>query len=285
DLLIVICNEHLRDTPLVFPAAKGQKLDLDRAILQADRNRVERLLGEIYAGRKRFEYSVIVARSHYRATGDACDLVRFLSRAGRDDEALDMARRVLRRPDAPRHAQLRVLYENLVSSRQAARQSVLELRRALLQEPSVARFCDFRDQVAPEHWDAERRELLAELREGGIEADRLFELYLACGDILEADGLVVTQAISPRLLAEAADQVIEEHPQEAAGWLIVAAHRLMKSAAKRSYYQTAAGWLSTVRRVSAATGQDEAFGRALASFRDRYRRRTALMTVLEEHGL
>lgn len=285
DFLIELGRDHLRGVPLVFPSPRGDKLDLDRSILQADRYRVERLLGEIHHRRGRSEYSVIVARSHYRATGDALDYVRFLARANLVDEAIEVARRVLRRPDAPRRAALKSLYEEIVLRRDGRRRRRSQARGAFLADPSLRLFVDFRETVAAEDWESEARSLLAALEKAGDRhLDLCFRLYLEEGMVLEADALVVTRPIDPHLLAAAADELIDHEPLKASGWLVVAAHHLTRRA-KVSAYRQAAEWLNTVRLASRALGQDRAFERTLDAFKERYRRRSALLRVLGEAGL
>ena len=71
---------------------------------------------------------------------------------------------------------------------------------------------------------------------------------------------------------------------KAAGWLVVAAHHLMKKA-RLAQYRLAAEWLGTVRTVSEAIGQSAAFQRTLDAFKDRYRRRKSLLRILDEAGL
>ena len=53
----------------------------------------------------------------------------------------------------------------------------------------------------------------------------------------------------------------------------------------RDYQSRLAAWLETVRRASSAVGQEEGFERALEAFRQRFRRRTALLRLLDERGL
>ncbi len=285
DILIEMGRDHLRGVPLVFPSPPGDKLDLDRSILQSDRYRVERLLGELHHRRDRSEYSVIVARSHYRATGDALDYVRFLARAHLVDEAVEVARRVLRRSNAPRRAALKGLYEEIVLRRDGLRRRRNEALGAFLSEPSVRSFVEFRESIDSDDIEAALREALARLEKTGDEhLDLCFRLYLEEGMLLEADALVVTRPIDPHLLAAAADEFIDMEPLKASGWLVIAAHRLT-SRARVSAYRQAAEWLNRVRLASQALGQDHAFERTLHAFKERYSRRSALLRVLGEAGL
>ena len=284
DRLIGICRDHLRHLPLVFPAAAGEKLDLDRVILQSDRHRVERLLGEIFSSRGRHEYAVIVARGHFRTTRDALDLVRALERAGQTDEAVEVARRALRRPDVPRHAELRAAYDELLEIRDGTRRSAAAREREFLDSPSLERFLALKEAAAGPDWPRIADKVLGLLQGERREPALVFQLYLGEGRITDADGLVVTQPIDALILAEAAHAFLESHPSLAGGWLLVAAHRILEGA-RREHYETAAEWLGTVRRLAEVCDQRESFDRALEGFRSAYRRRPALLRTLERYGL
>ena len=284
DLLIRICREHLRHIPLVFPEPAGSKLDLERSILQADRHRVERLLGEIYARRGHFDYSVIVSSAHHRATGDAVDFVSALARSGREEDALEVARRVLRNPGAPRHAALKEVFETMVARREGSRRAIAEQRKAFLAAPDLEGFAALKEVVAEDEWDSVRRQVIGAIEKRGDDPELALRLYLGESMIVEADGLVVTKSVDAYVLAECADQIIEEHTDRAAGWLLLSAHHIMKRAREPQYRQ-AGTWLLSVRRASEATGQIPAFDRVLSDFRERYRRRRLLLRVLDEMGL
>lgn len=285
ELLIAICRQHLVHLPLVFPAVGGNKLDLERSILQADRHRVERLLGEILSNGGNHEFAVLVARGHRRATGDSVDYVRALDRAGLEDEAIDAARRTLRNPAAPRRADVREIYDSIVSRREGHRRLTDECIAEFVDCPCEGTFEALKEVVPPSRWSDVRDQVLGTLEKGREHPDLAFELYLQEGMITEADGVVVTQPVDPHLLADCADSILDMHTEQAAGWLIVAAYHLMKRAPRVAHYRQAARWLETVKRASLAVGQTESFDRALERFKDRYRRRPALLRILDERGL
>ena len=284
ECLLVICDEHLRHTPLVFPAVGGQKMDIDRSILQADRHRVEFLLGEVYARRGVCEYSVIVARSHYRVTGDACDLINMLVRAGREDDAVDIASRVLRRPEVPRRSELERIYEGLLAKRKSDVEDKDASRDHFLANPSLEAFEELEAITEEKDWPVLRDSILDIMQGEGMDLEFVLQQRILSGNISEADGLVVTQPINAKVLAGLSLDLLDEHPEKAAGWLIIAAHRHVRTA-RRTNYEKAASWLATVKLVSDQIGQSESFQRAMAMFRDTYARRSALLKVLDDQAL
>ncbi len=283
-VMMSICQEHLRHMPLVFPAAPGEKLELERSILQSDRHRVERLLGEILHRRGIPDYAVMVAASCYRNTGDAVDYLKVLMRAGLEQEAREVARRVLHNPRAVRAGKVREIYEELIRNQEGRRKELQAARDAFLKNPSEASLRSVLRLVPEDQGEDEVRRIVGELEKSGQDLDIAFQLYLSEGLLLEADALVVTKPLDPYVLAQAADLLLDVDTLKAAGWLVVAAHHLMKKA-RLPQYRLAAEWLATVRTVSEAIGQGAAFERTLDAFKDRYRRRTALLRILGEAGL
>ncbi|MFT7620321.1 MAG: hypothetical protein ACI97A_003978 [Planctomycetota bacterium] len=284
DTMIRICVDHLRHMPLVFPAPSGQKMEIDRTILQADRHLVERLLGEVLHVRGVPEYSILVAAAHHRCTNDPIDYIKFLMRAGLEQEASEVARRALRNPATVREARVRELYDSIIE-RQEGRQQRLDLaRQTFLRIPSEETLESVLAFVSDEEQESEARSIIGQLEQDDCYLNLAFQLYLHEGLMLEADALVVTRPLDPYLLAQAADLLLDSDTLKAAGWLVVAAHHLMKKA-RIAQYRLAADWLGTVRTVSEAIGQSAAFQRTLEAFKDRYRRRTSLLRILDEAGL
>ncbi len=284
DTLVRICVEHLRHIPLVFPAPAGQKLELERSILQSDRHRVERLLGEVLYDRGVAEYSVLVAAAHHRCTNDVIDYIRFLLRAGLEAEAAEVARRALRNPATLRLGKVRELYDGIISRQEGRQQRLEQNQEKFLRAPSEENLENVLALVDEEDRESHVRDIVGQLEKNENFLDLAFQLYLHEGLTLEADALVVTRPLDPYILAQAADLLIDTDTLKAAGWLVVAAHHLMKKA-RLPQYRLAAEWLETVRTVSEAIGQSAAFRRTLDAFKDRYRRRTALLRILDEAGL
>lgn len=287
DSLIEISRLYLRDMPLIFPPGAGEKLDSRRNLLLVDRYRVDRLIGEIHARHDRFEYLETVTGGYYRLTGDPVDYVQALSRSGKITEAEVLARKVLESGLVPRPEALRRVYGELISARDgldADSDVVIAHRNEFVGAPSIETFNNLREAVPAEDWQRVVDTALGELQRAGREPDLVFNLMIDEGLILEADSLVVTQPVAPNVLAAGADRIMDEHTDRAAGWLLVAAHRLMKSA-RPAAYRKAATWLTTVQRASDATGQTEAFVRVLEDFKKQYGRRKALMRTLDEYGL
>lgn len=284
EILIRICTDHLRHMPLVFPVPAGQKMEIERTILQADRHRVDRLLGEVLHERGIAEYSILVAAAYHRSTNDPVDYITFLIRAGLEQEASEVARRALRNPATLRESRVRDLYDGIIR-RQEGRQNQLESTREIfLASPSEETLEDALSLVSEGERESEARSLIGQLEKNDQHLNLAFQLYLSEGLMLEADALVVTRPLDPYLLAQAADLLLDTDTLKAAGWLVVAAHHLMKKA-RLAQYRLAAEWLGTVRNVSEAIGQSAAFQRTLVAFKDRYRRRTSLLRILDEAGL
>jgi hypothetical protein len=277
------CVHFLRDAPVVFPPRPGKKLDLHRSIIERDRYRVERIYGELLARRGQSDYAVVSSRAHYRRTGDVIDLQRALVRAGKIAEALEAGRRALHDPTTPRRAQVERLHSELLSRADSERILQREIDQ-FVKAPTFDRWRCITDLLDDKDHLGRVRAILGEAEKRGGNASLLFELYLFEGLVLEADGLVATRPIDAHTLATAAERVMDDHPDRAAGWLLMAAHRLVKEP-RAPHYEQAADWLDVVRDAAKLTGQGESFDRALTAFRDLYRRRPALLRVLDARGL
>jgi uncharacterized Zn finger protein len=109
----------------------------------------------------------------------------------------------------------------------------------------------------------------------------VFQIYVEEGMVLEADGLAAHQPVRGVVLAECAELIVDEHPDCAAGWLLMAAY---SAAARtcRAGYTDAVRLLMRVRELSIATGQSAGFSRALEAFRDHNTRRKLLLAFLDE---
>lgn len=286
DGLRAMLAHRIREMPLVFPPPRGASDDLRRAVLLAERHRCERFLGELLARRGQFDYAVIVAQDHHRRTGDALDLVKAYQRAGREEEAISVARRALSSPRAFQRQRLREVLEDLLAVQvpDQGRQTRKELMEAFVADPTQKAYDALKRSVMAEQWPRVRSEVLAHLQKHQKSPTLLFQLYLEEGEIAEADGLVVTQPVDPDVLARGASLVSDDHPAIAAGWLLFAAHH-RTSKKKPSLYPRVVEDLEKVRALAILSDQMVAFERALLRFRSRYSRRTRLMKLLDAAGL
>jgi hypothetical protein len=114
--------------------------------------------------------------------------------------------------------------------------------------------------------------------------DLVFQLYVAEGEITEADGLVVVQPVVPDVLVAGAARIQEKHPAIAAGWFLFAAHHRMATR-RPSTYPAVVRDLTAVRDLSRESDQLPSYHRALQRFRQRYALRTRLIALLDEAGL
>jgi hypothetical protein len=247
---------------------------------------MERLLGEILARGGRFEYSLIVARQHFQRTGDALDLVVALRRGGLTDDAIAAARKALASPRSFRRDRLQDLLETMVADvvTDTDRVTRRELERQFIAEPSAAHFAALKRVVPKDQWNRVRGRVLGHLQRHQRSPDLVFQLYVAEGEITEADGLVVVQPVVPDVLVAGAARIQEKHPAIAAGWFLFAAHHRMATR-RPSTYPAVVRDLTAVRDLSRESDQLPSYHRALQRFRQRYALRTRLIALLDEAGL
>ncbi|MEE9393578.1 MAG: hypothetical protein V3W41_13840 [Planctomycetota bacterium] len=282
--LFEIARLYLRDAPLVFPTPQGRKLEIERSVLEVERYRVERMIGEIFARRGKFEYSVFAAKRHWNLTDDAYDYVACLVRANLKTEALEVARRALHLPHLVRRSELQSLFDHLVDAAPKAGERLELEKQDFLDAPSVESFRALKAKCPAASWRAMAEGLLGELQRSQSWPGLVFQLYLEEDMVTDADGVVVTQPVDPHVLAAASQRVMATHPDRAAGWLLIASHSLLREP-RLEHYRQAAIWLDAVRRASAQNGQLASFTRSLDAIRDRYRGRPRFMRILEEYGL
>ena len=279
-------SQHIGDLPLCFPPPRGASDDLARALLLAERHRSERLLGELLARSRQYEYSVIVARDHYRRTGDALDFAVSLHRSGRSDEAITVARKALASPRSFQRQRLQELLNEMLEGSviDQARETRKELERLFVEDPSRKSFAALKKAVMSDQWERVRQRVLGHLQKHQKAPTLVFDLYLEEGDVIEADGLVVVQAVEPDRLVEGAMGVALDHPAMAAGWLLIAAHHRM---ARRttSVYPRVVRDLAMVRDLAGSARERTQFERSLARFRARYARRKKFLALLDAAGM
>lgn len=281
-----LLTSHIRALPLCFPPPRGASDDLARALLLAERHRSERLLGELLARSEQFEYSIIVARDHYRRTGDALDLAVGLHRGSRTEEAITVVRKALASPRSYQRQRLRELLDEMLegSVNDQARETRKELERLFVEEPSRKNFAALRKAVTSDQWVRVRRRVLGHLQKHQKAPTLVFQLYLEEGDLTEADGLVVVQAVDPDVLVEGALRAAPDRPAMAAGWLLFAAHHRMARKTTSVYPQVIRD-LVMVKELSETANERAQFDRALARFRARYARRKKFLTLLDQAGM
>lgn len=277
---------HISALPLVFPPPRGAEDDVGRALLLAERHRSERLMGELLARGDQTEYAIIVARDHYRRTGDALDLARSLHRAGRNEEAIIVCRKALASPRAFQRQRIQELLDEMLEGAvtDQARETRKELERIFIADPSAKSFAALKKSVSPDQWTRVRRRVLGHLQKHQKAPTLVFQLYVDEGEITEADGLVVVQPVDADVLADGAERIASEHASKAAGWLLFAAHHRMKRKQSAAYTQVLRD-LARVRELAESEGQLAAFHKALTKFRARYASRRAFLKRLDALGL
>jgi len=274
---------HISALPLVFPPPRGASDDVGRALLLAERHRSERLMGELLARSEQTEYAIIVARDHYRRTGDALDLARSLHRAGRSDEAIVVCRKAQASPRSLQRQSIQELLDEMLEGAvtDQGRETRKELERIFIAQPSRKTFAALKKSVSPDQWARVRHRVLGHLQKHQKAPTLVFELYLEEDEVIEADGLVVVQPVEPDVLVAGAERVADEHPSKAAGWILFAAHHRMANRGASTYEQVV-GHLMRVRELADQSGQRPAFDKALAKFRSRYARRRAFIKRLDD---
>ena len=284
ECVAAIAKRCLRDMPLVFPAAGNETLDVRRSILLDDRYRIDHLLGELQARHDRHDLAITVAEQRMRFTGDAVDYVRALSRAAREDEAIEVCRRALRNPASPRPAAIRAIFEEIVNRREGTARVRGQACDDFLAAPTFEGFQALQRSIPVPSWDRIRDDVLTTLEKSEEATDLCFMLYIDQEMVVEADGLAVNRKVDANVLAKGALEVIDVHPSRAAGWLLIAARRLIAKSRVPGYEQ-ATEWLQMVRRAADVTGQQDAFERTMRELRVDYRRRRALIAIFDRQGL
>jgi hypothetical protein len=279
-----LCRKHLRDIPIVF-RRRGERAEGDALVDVAERYRIETFVGAILARRDRHEYAVLASRTYHRLTGDALDYMQNLSRAGFVTEAVEVGRRVLHQPSTPRRDEILRIYQEIVA-RSGGDEGLIEQRlKSFIETPNEAAFRALKDTVPPKRWARVRARALGHLEKTNVAPEITFKLYLEEGQILEADGMVVNRFMDPLVLAQAADKILDRHPDRAAGWLLVASYNLIRVEASDSAYRRAAGWLATVRQAATVSQQAEGFVRAIEEFKAHHGKKRGLMKTLRAYGL
>ncbi len=276
-----ICQRYLRDLPLVFPALSGEKLDIERQILRVNRYAVDKLVGEIHIGHGRSDHLILTTGQWMRETGDAVDHIDALELAGLWEDALSVARGVLRDSNAPRREAVRMAYERIASHHSKDALELKQLERRFLADPDWKTWSAVLDVVPTDLRADYVDDLLNILESHGEHNDFCFQLYVEEGMILEADGLAAHQPIRASVLSDCAELLSEEHPDCAAGWFLMAAYSAASRACRASYVE-ATRFLTRVRDLSAATNQSGGFLRALKAFREHNKRRRLLLKLLDE---
>jgi hypothetical protein len=280
-IVLQVCQRYLRDLPLVFPALPGEKLNIERQLLRVSRYAVDKLVGEIHAGHGHFDHLVLTTGQWMRETGDAVDHIDTLEVAGRWEDALTVARGVLRDSTAPRRKAVRVAYERIASVHSKDALHLKQLQRRFLADPSWESWSVLMDVVSTDTRAQFVDDVLTTLESLGENNDLCFQLYVEEGMTLEADGLAAHQPIRARVLSDCAELIAEEHPDCAAGWLLIAAYAAAARTCRDGYVEATQHMLR-VRELSIATDQTEGFVRALRAFRDHNKRRRLLLSLLND---
>jgi hypothetical protein len=150
--------------------------------------------------------------------------------------------------------------------------------------PTREGFTAYLSAVPPDQRDAAAARVLGALQRTQREPSLVFELYLESDRILDADGMATTQRVSAETLIAGAERILARRPAMAAGWLLVAAHRLA-DAPEPARRAAAAPLLARLRELAAETGRAEDFRRALARLKSRHADHPALLKSLRRYGL
>ncbi len=281
--LLQLTADALADLPVPFPGTSLESLDPRRLDLAARRWALDRLAGEILAGSGGHEYGIAAARQRARMTGDAREMIAALVRAGRSSEAMELSRRLSAAPSAePVRAAAGGLQEPRAEA--PARRIRVACEARFLAEPDSPRFEELRRATTAEHWPRVRGRVLGHLQKHQRCPELVFRLYVDEGMFTDADGLVVTQPIDAAVLMEAARSIEGTRAELAAGWMIVAAHRVA-DAPGGPRAEEVAQILAHAGRLAAAIGADEGFSRMLARFRSRHADSEELLRSLVRAGL
>lgn len=166
----------------------------------------------------------------------------------------------------------------------SARSQRRALETEFLRDPTEGAFLALKAVVPHEQWGAVRERLLGHLQKHQKAPSLVFKLYWDEGLVIDADGLVVTQAVDPDVLAGAAMELKDRQPIVAAGWLLVSACRLADSF-PRSRWPDVVRHLVLVRDLSRERDGEDEFHRVLRSFRFRHAESPELLSRLAEVGL
>ncbi|MEY2742515.1 MAG: hypothetical protein RIS21_883 [Planctomycetota bacterium] len=278
--LVGCASEALEQSVIPFPARPGERLDVRRAVLRTERQRVTGMLAEGLAGLGRHDLAIELGIARFESQGVGAPLVRALLRAGRRDEALAHGRRLVESPKTRDVADIRFVLTEVVEAPSADRASKAHLEALFLRSPGRDVFHALKSVVPAEQWDRVRRRILGHIERHRTAPTLLFTLYLDEGLLVEADGVVFTQAVDADALVAAAERLGVEHPTLTAGWLLTAAYRVSDAVADARIAEVVV-WLREARNRSG----DGPFERALRGFRGRFAENPEILGPLDEAGL
>ena len=272
--------------PLVFPARHTSGEEFSSFVLQAERHRLEHLQGELLGRGGAWEYAALVAHEHYRRTGEAYDYLRALMHLKQTEEAILLARKTLASPRVFQRMKIQELLDELLSrsSELEDRESRKVLEHAFLSRPSRRTYDKLKAVIPQDQWPARRKKILAHVHKHQKAPTLLFEIYLEDGDVLDADGLAVVQQVEVDALLKGAASVGESHPQQAAGWMLLAAYRRAR-APRGSGYAEAVRILTKMKALCTKADQMDAYRSAMDDFIAAHLESKALLKRLERASL
>jgi hypothetical protein len=253
-------------------------------VLRAARARLESLIATLLKCDGRHGYAREVAEVVRRDTGSSAPLVEALLRSDDAGAAIAAAKRALEDPREIQPSRIQALLGEALGTGRARRSARRHLETAFLRSPSAKAFRAVKESVPDDQWPQVRARILGHLQKHQREPTLVFELYWSEGLLLDADGLVVTQPVDPDVLARAAGRLASHSPVVAAGWLLVAAHRLADSY-PRSRWNDVIRHLVMVRDLTARGESERGFDRVLRTFRFRHAHSPELLSRLSQAGL
>ncbi|MSR74201.1 MAG: hypothetical protein EXS14_01855 [Planctomycetes bacterium] len=190
-LIAELLRQRLAELPLVLPPIAGAPDELRRTLLLAERHRLNRLMGEVLAVDGSFALAVLVAKEHWRRTGDVLDLLRTMQRAGMYEEALAVARRALHSVRTWQRERVVAIHDELVALEPTTggRAQCRSRERALFAHPTLAAFEALRRCVAPEHWPRMRQRVLRILTRQAKALELVFQIHSEAGEFEQAAAL------------------------------------------------------------------------------------------------
>ncbi len=204
---------------------------------------------------------------------------------GRDDEALDWARRGIAETDGWQITELYALVADLLD-RRGDTDAVLKLRREQHERiPSSSTYALLQEVASAQGgWDSERdaaRDVLAARDPGGF-----VDVLLSDGDVDQAWTVATDGEWSPhagqwKRLAEAREPT---DPAAALGVYLRLADEVLVDANKRAY-RDAVRYLKAARRAATAAELVAEFDERMAELREQHRRRPSLIAMLDNANL
>ncbi|KMO40920.1 SWIM zinc finger family protein [Methylobacterium aquaticum] len=232
----------------------------------------------------RIDEALAHAAEHLTDPDDVLTLARRLREAGHPDQALDLARSHLRRPDLEESGLTAVLARWLRDEAVALKRRDLALEGARTAFAKTHALDDYKAArtIAGKGWDALRDDLLTILAGADFADDRIAILLEEglVGDAMRAAEQSREDYLNPAVLHRLAEAALERDPVWVAHFAESQAEPFLKGGSSRQY-EKAAAWLAHARTAYLAQGRQREWATRIEALIVENKRRHSLRPLLE----